>query len=130
VSGSESLRATAPGCLNDENSRGKVQNVWRDSSGRRLRRRPGLRRDRARVRRVRVAANDNYFQLSDLVDAALNESKWTLSRNAKKYLPKLRDVGHQSAHGRYYHARRDDILAVKPGCRVVIEEFLHHAKLL
>ena len=75
-------------------------------------------------------ANGNYFQLSDLVDAALNESKWTLSRNAKKYLPKLRDIGHQSAHGRYYSARRDDILAVQPGCRVVIEEFLHLAKLL
>jgi len=72
----------------------------------------------------------NYLQLSDLVSAALSESKWTLSRNAKKYLPKLRDIGHQSAHGRYYHARREDIEAVQPGCRVVIEEFLHHAKLL
>jgi len=75
-------------------------------------------------------AGGNYLQLSDLVSAALGESKWTLSRNAKKYLPQLRDIGHQSAHGRYYHARREDIAAVQPGCRVVIEEFLHHARLL
>src|SRR5262249_18444390 len=54
-------------------------------------------------------ADGNFVQLSDLVTAALNESSWTLSRNARKFLPKLRDIGHQSAHGRYYTARREDI---------------------
>ena len=71
-----------------------------------------------------------YFQLSELVAHALNETAWTLSRNARKYLPQLRDVGHISAHGRYYHATRDDIDKVRQGARVVIEEFLHHAGLL
>jgi hypothetical protein len=72
----------------------------------------------------------NYLQLSGLINAALAETSWTLSRNAKKYLPQLRDVGHQSAHGRYFLARREDIERLQPGCRAVLEEFLHHAGLL
>jgi hypothetical protein len=77
-----------------------------------------------------TGGDGNYVQLSDLITAALAEPSWTLSRNSKKYLPQLRDLGHQSAHGRYYTARRDDIERIQPGCRVVIEEFLHHAGLL
>jgi hypothetical protein len=72
----------------------------------------------------------NYFQLSDLIKKALTEKRWTLSRNTKKFLPELRDIGHMSAHGRYYTARKADIDKVRQGCRVVVEEFLHHAGLL
>ena len=72
----------------------------------------------------------HYLQLSALVSKALAEPAWTLSRNTRRYLPKLRDLGHMSAHGRYYHATRDDIEAVRQPGRVVIEEFLHHAGLL
>lgn len=72
----------------------------------------------------------NYLDLSDLIDRALKESSWTLSRNAKRYLPQLRDAGHQSAHGRYFHARLEDVERLRPGCRLVIEEFLHHASLV
>jgi hypothetical protein len=72
----------------------------------------------------------NYLQLSELVNKALSENTWTLSRNTKKFLPELRDVGHISAHGRYYSARKEDIERVRQGCRVVVEEFLHHAGLL
>jgi hypothetical protein len=75
-------------------------------------------------------ADDNYIQLSPMITAALAETTWTLSKNTKKYLPQLRDAGHQSAHGRYYHAGVQDIERIQPWCRVVIEEFLHHAKLL
>lgn len=71
----------------------------------------------------------DYLQLSDLVNRALGEASWTLSRNCKKVLPSLRDAGHSSAHGRYYHARREDLEGLRQGCRVVIEEFLHHAGL-
>ncbi|MBU0508028.1 DUF4145 domain-containing protein [bacterium] len=74
--------------------------------------------------------NGNYLQLSDLVNAALNERQLTLSRNAKKHLPELRDVGHLSAHGRHFTAQKDDIERVRLGCRIVIEEFLRHATLL
>ena len=75
-------------------------------------------------------ASGNYLQLSDLVSAALAEGSWTLSRNARSALPQLRDLGHRSAHGRYYHGRPEDIERVRDGARVVIEEFLHHAGLL
>lgn len=79
--------------------------------------------------KIKNAAGD-YIQLSDLIALALKENTWTLSRNCKKALPLLRDAGHSSAHGRYYHARREDIDALRAGCRIVIEEFLHHAELL
>lgn len=76
------------------------------------------------------SADGNYLHLSDLVALAIAEPNLTLSRNTKKLLPQLRDVGHMSAHGRYYFARKDDMEKVQPGCRVVVEEFLHHASLL
>lgn len=75
-------------------------------------------------------ADGNFFQLSDLIAAALSEPKLNLSRNTKTALPKLRDVGHRSAHGRYFNAQTEDIERVRDGCRVVVEEFLHHASLL
>src|SRR5437867_4444086 len=72
----------------------------------------------------------NYLQLSDLVRHALAEATWALSRNTKTFLPQLRDVGRMSAHGRYYLARKPDLERLQQACRVVIEEFLHHAGLL
>lgn len=72
----------------------------------------------------------NYFQLSDLIAKTLAETELRLSRNAKKYLPKLRDLGHMSAHGRYFHAQKDDIEKVQQGFRVTVEELLYHADLL
>jgi hypothetical protein len=75
-------------------------------------------------------SDGNYLHLTDLVARALAEPALPLSRNAKKYLPQLRDVGHMSAHGRYFLARKEDLEKVQQGCRVVVEEFLHHASLL
>jgi hypothetical protein len=72
----------------------------------------------------------DYLQLSELIDRAMAESTWSLSRNTRRALPHLRDVGHMSAHGRYYLAKKDDIERIRPGCRVAIEEFLHHGGLL
>jgi hypothetical protein len=72
----------------------------------------------------------NYFQLSALIDAAVGEAAFNLSRNAKTALPKLRNVGHRSAHGRHFTAQRSDVEKVEDGVRVVVEEFLHHAGLI
>jgi hypothetical protein len=72
----------------------------------------------------------NYFQLTELIAKTLAEPSWVLSRNTKKALPGLRDVGHMSAHGRYFTARKEDIEAARGGCRIVVEELLHHAGLL
>ena len=72
--------------------------------------------------------NGNYLQLSDRVARALATSSMTISRNIRRSLPELRELGHMSAHGRYFSARRGDIERVRRSCRVVIEEFLHHAR--
>jgi hypothetical protein len=72
----------------------------------------------------------DFLQLSDLVSAALAEKSWNLSRNARTNLPRLKDVGHISAHGRRFHARKEDIDKVEFGCRVVVEEFLRLGGLL
>ena len=74
--------------------------------------------------------NDNYVQLSQLVGFALAEPSFALSRNAKQALPKLRDAGHLSAHGRHFLAAPEDIDRVQKDCRVVLEELLHLAELL
>jgi len=78
----------------------------------------------------RRVANGDYRHLSELVGLAISEPAFTLSRNSKRTLPKLRDVGHLSAHGRYYHATRNDIENAQQDFRIVVEEFLHHAGLL
>jgi hypothetical protein len=75
-------------------------------------------------------ADQNYFHLSKLIDLALAEPGLSLSRNTRRALPKLRDAGHFSAHGRYFHAAPEDIHKVQKECRVVLEEFLHLAGLI
>jgi hypothetical protein len=74
--------------------------------------------------------NGNYFQLTDLVTAALSELSFTLSRNTKRALPRLRDNGHLSAHGRSYFAQRADLERVQPDFRVATEELLRVSGLL
>ena len=74
--------------------------------------------------------NGEFFQLTGLITAALNESTWNLSRNTKAALPKLRDVGHKSAHSRRYTAQRADIEKLSDSFRTALEEFLHLAGLL
>ena len=75
-------------------------------------------------------ASGDYLQLTELVKHALAQPTFNPSRNTKTHLPQLRDVGHMSAHGRYFTAQKSDIEKVRQGCRVVVEEFLHIAKLL
>jgi hypothetical protein len=75
-------------------------------------------------------AQDNYFHLSQLVDLALVEPAFTLSRSAKKALPKLRDAGHLSAHGRRFLAAPEDLEKMRSECRIVLEEFFHLSGLL
>jgi hypothetical protein len=72
----------------------------------------------------------NYFYLSDLIRVLLAEQSLTLSRNAKEALPKLKKLGDQSAHGRFFTAQLNDIERVRDDFRVIFEELLHHAALL
>jgi hypothetical protein len=71
----------------------------------------------------------NYVFLRDLVDFSLAESTWTLGRNVRSALPKLKDVGDKSAHIRRYNAHREDIDKIAAELRDVIQELLVVAKL-
>jgi hypothetical protein len=82
-----------------------------------------------------IAANiknksDEYVMLTDMIDKAMAETSWTLSRVTKNALPGLRDLGHQSAHGRRFTAQKSDIDKLRAGVRTTVEEFLHLAGLL
>jgi hypothetical protein len=75
-------------------------------------------------------ASGNSFRLTELIDRALADPTLKLSRDTKAELPKLRNLGHRSAHGRYFTAQRSDIEKIEDGVRVVVEELLTHAGLL
>ncbi|OIR19851.1 hypothetical protein GALL_07350 [mine drainage metagenome] len=74
-------------------------------------------------------SDGNYFFLRDLVDVAIKETSWTLGRNVRSALPKLKDIGDKSAHSRRYNAHREDIDKLSREVRDVIQELLVLAKL-
>ncbi|PRG71059.1 hypothetical protein C6T64_16495 [Burkholderia cenocepacia] len=74
-------------------------------------------------------SNDDFLFLRDLIGVLIAEKSWNLSRNAKAALPRLKDVGDQSAHSRRFVAHRQDIDKLIPDLRVVIQELVTLAKL-
>jgi hypothetical protein len=78
--------------------------------------------------KIQNAAGD-FFYLQDLIAAATTEPTWSLGRNAKGGLSRLKTIGDQSAHSRRYNARRTYIDEVIIDLRTVSEEFLYLAKL-
>jgi hypothetical protein len=70
-------------------------------------------------------SDGSFFYLSRLIPALSNESDWNLSRGVKKALPRLKDLGDQSAHNRRYLAKKADLDSIKRDFRVAIEELLH-----
>ena len=71
----------------------------------------------------------DFYYLRDLITHTLNETAWNLTRNAKQALPRLKDIGDQSAHSRRFIAHREDIDKVMPDLRVVAQELIFLAKL-
>ena len=67
----------------------------------------------------------SFFYLSRLIPALLNEPAWNLSRSVRRALPKLKDLGDQSAHNRRYLAKKADLDDIKRDFRVTIEELMH-----
>lgn len=76
-----------------------------------------------------VGRDGEYVYLRDLITTALAEPSWTLTRNTKSSLPKLKDLGDKSAHSRRFIAYRQDIEPLAPGFRGVIQEFVYLANL-
>ncbi len=73
--------------------------------------------------------NGDYFFLRDLVGRTLAESTWTIGRNARKALPKIKDLGDRAAHNRRYNAHREDIDKILEDLRTLVQELLSLSKL-
>lgn len=69
-------------------------------------------------------ANGDFLYLRDLINCALCETSWNLSRNCKQALPKLKDIGDKSAHSRRYIAQRGDIDPLLADIRLVVQELV------
>lgn len=67
--------------------------------------------------------NGNYLFLRDLI--AKYKEKFSLSRNTKNDIDKLKELGDLSAHNRKYLARKSDIDHRKDLLRLVLEELIH-----
>lgn len=74
-------------------------------------------------------SNGDYLYLKDLIHFAINETAWSLGRKTKRALPKLKDIGDQSAHSRRYNANRPDIENLLPEIRTVVQELIYLANL-
>lgn len=72
---------------------------------------------------------DDFLYLRDLIKAILAEPAWNLGRNTKRSLPKLKDLGDQSAHSRRFIAHREDIDKISNEFRSVCQELLFLAGL-
>lgn len=68
--------------------------------------------------------NQDYFQLSYLIDAFLKEPSWTVSRNTKKSIPEIKKYADLAAHNRRFSAKKTDVDKIKTDLRIVIQELL------
>jgi hypothetical protein len=74
-------------------------------------------------------SDGNYFPLKLLIAICLKEDAWTLSRNARDHLPKLKNIGDLSAHNRRFLATKSDIDRIHDGVRLAVEELIHLSRL-
>ncbi len=75
--------------------------------------------------KVQDSRTGNYFFLSDLISHFTSEKTWTLTRNTKDALPKIKKYADLSAHNRRFNARKNDIDQIKLELRIVIEELVN-----
>lgn len=73
--------------------------------------------------KIKDPTTGDFFQLTAIINAATAEPSWNLPRNVKKQLPNLRDLGHTSAHNRYYLAKQADIDKLTMAYREAVEAF-------
>jgi hypothetical protein len=78
---------------------------------------------------IKDARSGDFLFLRDLIDKLIQEKSWNLGRNAKQALPKLKNLGDQSAHSRRYNANREDIDKLTNDFRVTCQELLYLAQL-
>jgi hypothetical protein len=71
-------------------------------------------------------SDGNYFFLGELIPRFLSET-WSISRNTKNSLPKLKDVkdlGDMAAHSRSFLATKSDIDKYSKDFRIVLQELV------
>ena len=77
--------------------------------------------------RIKNPKTGDFLALGDLVDRLIYEPSWNLGRNTKQALPRLKNIGDQSAHSRRYNAHREDIDKLSHDFRVVWQELIYLA---
>lgn len=74
-----------------------------------------------------IQQNGEYFMLSGLITAILNQTHWTLQRETRRSLPDLKKLGDRAAHNRRYEATVQDIDQLLGGLRAAVDDLLHLA---
>lgn len=75
-------------------------------------------------------SDDNYLQLSQLINQAAQNKQIDLTQNAKKYLRIFKEHGDLSAHNPFYNCRQKDLQNVQHKYRSLFEELLYKAGVL
>lgn len=68
--------------------------------------------------------NGDYYQLADLIKAAVTEKSWKFSKIVKENLPKIKLLADSSVHSKRFKARKSDIDPMKTDLRIIFEEFI------
>lgn len=69
----------------------------------------------------------DFLYLRDLISRCVSEPSWNLTRNCKRALPRLKDVGDKSAHSRRYVAQRGDLEPLLGDIRLAVQELIYLA---
>ena len=73
--------------------------------------------------RIKTGAGD-FLPLDGLIGKIIGEPSWNLSRETRRALPAVKQVGDNSAHGRRFHAHRGDIDNLRTGFRAAVQELI------
>lgn len=69
-------------------------------------------------------ANNDYFQLSELIKSATSEPSWKLTKIVKENLPKIKLLADSSVHSKRFSAKKSDIDDLKTNTRITFQEII------
>jgi hypothetical protein len=70
-------------------------------------------------------SNGEFLGLDAVINEAISSQSLLLTRNCKRALPRVKKLGDQSAHSRFFNATPTDIRQIRDDVRLVVEELLH-----
>jgi hypothetical protein len=71
-----------------------------------------------------IKANGEYQQLGDLVGKAKSGALFRLSRDSKSAIDTVKKFGDNAAHGPRFHANRSDVVALRTGSTILLQDML------